>query len=62
MVGKKKPASADKTELKAFLTGKVITLKEVNDGVFSEGILGDGIAIIPEDDILYAPATGPYAR
>ncbi len=58
MVGKKKPASADKTELKAFLTGKVITLKEVNDGVFSEGILGDGIAIIPEDDILYAPADG----
>ena len=33
-------------------------MKEVNDGVFSEGILGDGIAIIPEDDILYAPADG----
>lgn len=42
--------------LKAFLRGKVITLKEVNDGVFSEGVLGDGLAIIPEDDTLYAPA------
>lgn len=45
-----------KKELKAFLTGKVIELKEVNDGVFSEGVLGEGIAIIPEDNILYAPA------
>ena len=45
---------ADK-ELKAFLTGKVIELKEVNDGVFSEGVMGEGMAIIPENDILYAP-------
>lgn len=45
-----------KKELKAFLTGKVIELKEVNDGVFSEGVMGEGIAIIPEDNILYAPA------
>ncbi|MCM1543406.1 MAG: PTS system trehalose-specific EIIBC component [Blautia sp.] len=43
-------------ELKAFLTGRVIALKEVNDGVFSEGIMGEGIAIIPENNILYAPA------
>ena len=42
--------------LKAFLTGKVISLKEVNDGVFSEGVMGDGLAIIPENDTLYAPA------
>ncbi len=43
-------------ELKAFLKGKAITLKEVNDGVFSEGIVGDGMAIVPEDDTVYAPA------
>lgn len=42
-------------EFKAFLTGKVIELKEVNDGVFSEGVMGEGIAIIPENDTLYAP-------
>jgi len=46
------------TELKAFVTGKVITLKEVNDGVFSEGIMGDGFAMIPENDTVYAPAPG----
>lgn len=43
-------------ELKAFVSGKVIELKEVGDGVFSEGIVGDGFAIIPESDVLYAPA------
>ncbi len=40
----------------AFLTGKVIELKEVGDGVFSEGVMGEGVAIIPENNILYAPA------
>lgn len=44
--------------LKAFLDGKVIPLKEVNDGVFSEGIMGDGLAIIPENETLCAPAVG----
>ena len=39
---------------RAYLTGKVIPLKEVNDGVFSEGIMGDGVAILPENDTLYA--------
>ncbi|MDO4554347.1 MAG: PTS system trehalose-specific EIIBC component [Lachnospiraceae bacterium] len=43
-------------ELKACLTGKVIDLKEVKDGVFSEGVLGEGIAIIPEENVLYSPA------
>lgn len=45
-----------KTELKAFLKGKVIPLKEVGDGVFSEGVMGEGLAIIPENDVLYAPS------
>lgn len=45
----------NRNELKAFLTGKIIELKEVNDGVFSEGVMGEGIAIIPENNILYAP-------
>lgn len=42
-------------QLKSFLTGRVIELKEVNDGVFSEGVMGEGIAIIPENDTLYTP-------
>ena len=40
---------------KAFLTVKVIPLKEVNDGVFSEGVMGDGLAIVPENETLYSP-------
>ena len=43
------------SDLKAFLKGRAIRLKEVGDGVFSEGVMGDGIAIIPEDNVLYAP-------
>ena len=48
--------SAEVTELKAFATGDVITLKEVNDGVFSAGTMGEGCAIIPENETVYAPA------
>ena len=33
-------------------------LKEVGDVVFSEGIMGEGLAIVPENDTLYAPAEG----
>lgn len=53
-----KNGSAQNNSLSAFLTGKVIPLKEVNDGVFSEGVMGDGVAIVPEDDTLYAPCDG----
>ena len=35
--------------------GTVITLKEVADGVFSEGYIGDGFAIEPVDGSFYAP-------
>ena len=41
--------------MKAFLTGNVIPLKEVGDGVFSEGVMGDGFAIQPESETLLAP-------
>ena len=33
------------SHLKAFLTGTVMELKEVGDGVFSEGIMGEGIRL-----------------
>ncbi len=38
--------------------GKVIPLSEVEDEAFSSGMLGQGVAIIPEEGILYAPADG----
>lgn len=37
------------------LDGKLIDLSEVKDEVFSAGILGDGMAVIPEKGELYAP-------
>lgn len=51
----KKLKNEDKKTVTAFLSGKVIPLKEVGDGVFSEGIMGDGFAILPETETLYSP-------
>ena len=54
----KKKKEISKNELKAYVTGKTITIEEVADGIFSEKILGDGMAICPEEGKLYAPADG----
>lgn len=35
--------------------GTVIPLKEINDGVFSDGYIGEGLAIEPVDGSFYAP-------
>ncbi|UUE43733.1 glucose PTS transporter subunit IIA [Pectobacterium aroidearum] len=40
------------------IEGKVIPLESVNDDIFSKRIMGDGVAIIPEKGVLYAPASG----
>ncbi|MDQ0359557.1 glucose PTS transporter subunit IIA [Breznakia pachnodae] len=38
--------------------GNVISLSQVNDPTFAQGYLGNGIAVIPEDNIIYAPCNG----
>ena len=38
------------------LTGNVIPLEQVADGVFSEKMVGDGFAVEPTDEQVYAPA------
>lgn len=38
--------------------GRLIALAEVQDDVFSAGIMGDGIAVIPTSGKLFAPANG----
>ena len=38
------------------LSGRVIPLEEVADGVFSEKMVGDGFAVKPTDNQVYAPA------
>lgn len=45
-------------EFKAYLDGKVISLAEIGDGVFSAGMVGDGLAIIPANETVCAPVSG----
>jgi phosphocarrier protein len=44
--------------LSAPLSGPVLTLAKVPDAVFASGAMGDGIAIDPLNDTLYAPCAG----
>ena len=50
--------NTEKKMLLAPLTGQIVPLESVPDDVFSQKVLGDGIAIIPEDGKIYAPVTG----
>lgn len=38
--------------------GKAVPLTEVNDPTFSEGMLGQGVAVIPSEGKIYAPVDG----
>lgn len=40
------------------VAGRVIPLSEVKDEVFSSGMVGSGVGIIPEEDVLVAPEDG----
>lgn len=57
MGGRKKAAPAEKIVYSP-LNGHVIPLAEVNDPVFSEGMMGPGVGIEPEEGSLYAPVDG----
>ncbi|MBO0475362.1 PTS glucose transporter subunit IIA [Enterococcus ureasiticus] len=46
------------TEIVAPIKGDVVALTAVEDGMFSEEILGKGIAIKPVEGIVYAPVSG----
>ncbi len=45
-------------EIYAPVDGKVIPLEEVNDKVFSEKLMGDGVAFQFNGDTLYSPCDG----
>ncbi len=40
------------------ISGKIIALEDVPDKIFSEKVLGDGIAIVPDDGKIYSPVDG----
>lgn len=69
----KAPESAEQTEaqsaprlqavgkaaaLKAFASGKVIPMEDVEDEMFSHKMMGDGVAIWPQNEKVVAPADG----
>lgn len=45
-------------EFKAYLDGEVISLEEIGDGVFSAGMVGQGLAIKPTNETVCAPVSG----
>ena len=49
-------------ELCAPLTGEAVDLSQVSDPVFAEKMVGDGIAIIPTEDIVVAPCDGKVVQ
>ncbi len=54
-----KPDSVDgETYIYSPLKGETIKLEDVKDEAFSSGLLGKGVAIMPEEGVLYAPADG----
>ena len=52
------PASLTSGSLVSPLAGEAIPLDQVKDEVFATGVLGQGIAVIPNKGELYAPADG----
>ena len=56
---KQKPSSAKQDIiLNAHMNGVVVPMAEVQDDVFANCILGDGVAIEPSEGKLFAPADG----
>lgn len=45
-------------ELYAFASGETLPLEQVKDPVFASKALGDGIAILPKEEIITAPCDG----
>jgi PTS system beta-glucosides-specific IIC component len=56
-----KPVSDITEQIIAPVSGEVISLAQVNDGVFSTGSVGPGFAIIPDEGRVYSPVDGYIA-
>ena len=48
-------------KLRSPIIGEVVALSEVNDPVFSSGVMGQGIAVKPSKGVVYAPADAEIA-
>ena len=50
------PATLQDETIQTPIVGDVVALSNVNDPVFSSGAMGQGIAVKPSEDVVYAPA------
>ena len=55
---KRKKDDLPTSDLTAMVSGQLIKIEDVKDEVFSQKIMGDGIAIIPTEGKILAPASG----
>lgn len=56
--GVSEAVSSDEQQIFSPLNGQLVALAQVNDDVFSQGLLGQGVAIRPQEGVLRAPLTG----
>ena len=49
-------------EVKAPADGEIVALESVNDEVFSQKLIGDGVAILPVSNIFSAPIDGTITK
>ena len=52
------PVSDGEQQIFSPLSGQLVALDQVNDDVFSQGLLGQGVAILPQEGLLRAPLNG----
>lgn len=57
----KRKKKNEAVEVKAFFQGTALPLEKVNDPIFADKVMGDGVAIEPQDGTLYAPVSGTVA-
>ncbi|WP_150539879.1 PTS glucose transporter subunit IIA [Actinobacillus vicugnae] len=57
-----KQAAAKEVNVYAPLSGEIVNIEDVPDVVFSEKIVGDGVAIRPNGDTIVAPVNGTIGK
>lgn len=52
---KEKPSIVKQTEIVSPIKGRVVKMENMKDAAFASGVLGKGVAILPEEGKVYAP-------
>lgn len=53
-----KPYAKQTIEISAPVSGRIIQIEDVDDAVFASGVLGRGVAVVPDDTSVRAPFNG----